>query len=227
MSTLVIRLLLLATALFTTCGAAPTKLTLSVTDSNGQSLGAVIVFDGQQAFEYGPNIEGAPLATYNLATPGWTEANGQKVSLEQAKAWAAASKQRALGSIGRVTDPGQRAFTEMLLNPTFSVAADAKQVRLFSPPYLSYSASEALSLEPAAAQAFYAYDELNAYRKAMVLRQAPPFAQLTVTGILQDKGFFPGKLVMQLTTPNGAVEVVTSMNWAPLTPEEAAVFEAR
>lgn len=224
MSTSVIRFLILTAALLTTCSAAPTKLTLAVSDSNGQSFGAVIVFAGQFAFEYGDSIKGAPLATYDLVAPGWTDQGGQKISLEQARAWAADSKQRALASLGKVTDPGQKAFTEMLLDPIFKVTADESQIQLDS-QYLGYTVSEPLPVETEMMQAYFAYDELNAYRKAMVLRRAPPFTQLSVSRILKERTMLPGRIVMELRTPRGEVQVVTDLHWSSLTTEELAEFQ--
>lgn len=224
MPTSFIRFLILAAVFLTTSSAAPSKLILAVTDSNGQSFGGVIVFDGQFAFEYGDGINGVPLATYDLVAPAWTDQGGQKISLEQAKAWAADSKQRALASLGKVTDPGQKAFTEMLLDPIFKITADENQIQLDS-QYLEYTASEPLPVETKMMQAYFAYDELNAYRKAMVLRRAPPFPQLSVSGLLKDKAMFPGRLVMELHTPRGEVQVVTTLRWAPLTPEELTEFQ--
>ena len=133
-------------------------------------------------------------------------------------------KLRALASLGKVTDLGQKAFTEMLLNPTFTITAGDKQIQLDS-EYLTYTASDALPVESGLMEAFFAYDELNAYRKAMVIRRTPPFPQLVVSGILKDKAMIPGRLVMEFRTPHGEVQVVTTLSWMPLTPEELAEFK--
>lgn len=219
------RFLLLAGALLATCAAMPSKLTLTVSDSNGQTFGAVVVFDGQSAFEYDDSgIQGPPLVTYDLSESSWTERDGRKITLDQARQWAANSRQRALASLQQISDPGRKAFTGMLLNPSFHILADANSIRLES-QFLVYVAAGSLSLPDAELKAFFAYDELNAYRKAMVMRQAPPFPQLFVSGTLKKHGFLPQRLTMLLRPAGVEVRVETTLHWSGLSEDELAELE--
>lgn len=189
--------------------AAPWKLVITVSDSNGGSFGANLVFDGNIVSEFGPDASTAPLATYNLLSHEWVEGgSGQRVTLAQAREWAEETKARSLVSMERLTDVLQRAFLQELLAPSFAVSESADGIQLKS-RFLNYAASEFLAISNEVKKQIYAFDELNAFRKAMVLRQMPPFTQLEVTRVLREKGVIPSLLVTEITTPNGSVRVTT------------------
>lgn len=205
-----------------TSNAAPLKLSLVMTDSNDNSFGAQIVFDEQYAFEYGVELSDRPGATFDLAANTWTDGgSGTRITLAQAEAWAEASRTKSRRTIEQMTDPGEKAFTEELLWPKFVVSNSEGTIHLKSHS-LSYSASEPLQIESVMRNQIFAYDVLNAYRKAMVLGRTPPFPQLELTRILREKGFFPGLLTMDLTTPNGTVRVTIRYSVSALTPDEEA-----
>lgn len=202
--------------------AAPLKLSLVMSDSNGNSFGAQIVFDEGYAYEYGVELSDQPYTIFDLAANSWTDGeSANRITLSQAQAWAEASRTKSRKTIEQITDPSERAFTEELLWPTFAVSSSLETIHLKSHS-ISYSASEPLQIDSATRNQIFAYDVLNAYRKAMVLRKAPPFPQLEVTRILREKGVFPGLLTMDLSTPNGSVRVTIRYSLSALTPDEEA-----
>lgn len=199
--------------------SAPWRLAITVSDSNGGTFGASLVFDGNIVSEFGPDPSTAPLATFNLASREWVEGgSGQRVTLAQAREWAEKSKARALVSMERMTDALERAFLQALLAPSFEVSESAGEIQLKS-RFLRYTASEPLAISKDVKKQIYAFDELNAFRKAMVLRQTP-FMQLEVTRLLREKGVLPGLLVAEITTPNGNVRVMTRYTVIELSQEE-------
>jgi hypothetical protein len=214
-----------ALAVLTAAQAAPTKLTLSVAAGNGPVTTTILVFDGSKAWEFGPAVEGSPAATYDLHAPSWTEANDGQITLEKARAWAGDSKQRALASLGRVSDPDQKAFTALLLEPRFEVSQEGGTLRLDS-HFITYVANEPLAISEELRADYFKYDELNAYRKAMIIRRTPPFVQLSVASILQQHALVPGHLVMTLRTPGGTIEVVTRAQLGELSSAELTLIRA-
>lgn len=200
--------------------AEPIKLVIDVSDSNGGSFRAHIVFVGDLAFEYGPVLTASPDATFELVSDSWIEGDsGTRITLAQAQEWAEASRIKARASLDRVTDPGQRAFAEELLSPSFVISKAPGRLHLKS-RFLGYSASEPLEIPTTIRRQIFAFDVLNAFRKAMVLRQTPPFVQLEVTRVLREEAFLPGLLVTDITTPNGSVRVTIRYSISSLTPEE-------
>jgi len=215
----------LAILLFTTTSyAAEVKLVFSISDSNGQKFGANVVFEGEKALEYGEAIQGPPDATFDLIQNAWSEANGVRITRDQVIEWAESTKQRSLASLTKVEDPDYRAFVEWLINPAFALSEEGGVLQWDS-RFLTYTASGPLVMDASMKRALFAYDELNAYRKAMVLRKAPPFPHLFVSRALKDRNMFPGTLVMNLRTPNGEVKVVTTISLVALTSLERAEIE--
>lgn len=212
--------LLLLAALGIAAPAETAKLTVSVSDPSGRLLVAHIVFEGDRALEFGPEISAAPLAIFDLSTPAWTDTEtGKRITLAQAREWASNSKAGAESSLARVPDANQRAFVQSLLTPDFMVHQSGDGVTLKS-RFLNYTAYAPLTLSGDLKKRILVYDTLNAYRKAMAPRQLPPFTQLEVCRLLAENEIYPGLLVMELTTPNGTVQVSTRYEVSSLTEEE-------
>lgn len=202
--------------------AAPLKLAMTVSDSNGSFFMANLVFDGDTVLEYGPDLSGNPVAEFDLASNSWSESeSGARITLAQAREWAEESRTRARSSMERMAHAGQRTFMEELISPSFVTSRSAGGIHLKS-RFLRYTASEPLEVDAIIRERFFAFDVLNAYRKAMVLRQTPPFTQLAVARILREEAIMPGLLVTDITTPNGSVRVTTRYRVSALTPEEKA-----
>ena len=213
---------ILCATMVTIAKAAPLKLAITISDSNGSSFTANIVFHGDRALEYGPELSASPDASFDLASDSWTEGeSGTRITLAQAREWAEVSRTKARGSMERMSNSDQRAFIEDLLSPSFIVTKSAGRVHLKS-RFLNYTASEALEVDSMTMKQIFAFDVLNAYRKAMVLRQTPPFTQLEVTRVLSEEAIIPGLLVTDITTPKGSVRVTIRYSVSALTPEEEA-----
>lgn len=221
----IIRLCLVASLLSAAVSGEPWRLVMTVEDNAGNVLGANIIFDADKAYEYGPEITETPDAVFDLGRQEWIDiGSSRRITLASAQAWAEVSKSRTLASLGQAPDPDTRAFAQSLIQPEF-VITESPSALVLKSRFLSYTASAPLPLNPGQLRALWAYDELNAYRKAMGQRQMPPFTQLKVTQILKEKGMYPGSLVMTITTPNGSVEAVITYSLTVLAPAELALFE--
>jgi hypothetical protein len=204
--------------------AAPMRLAVTVSDSQGAEISANVIFDGQVVYEYGPNAAAGPIARFDLASPGWTDlTTGQAITLDQAKQWAQQSRQQTQTTLQRIPDANQRAFVGEMLEPNLAISRGGGTIRLRG-QFISYAVSSPIVTSAEMLRLLFAYEELNAYRKAIVTRQAPPFLQLEVGRVAREEGMFPGRIVTDITTPAGTVTVTSVSVLTELTQSEEEAF---
>jgi hypothetical protein len=133
---------------------------------------------------------------YDLKDMSWLdEETGRRITIAQAKEWAAQSKAKALKNLDSA--PADiRQFLSWSLEPTFKVSKSENVLRLTSGQVDYVIEGEA---SRASVDGYYRYAVLNSYRKAMTLKKAPPFAELKALEEMKALGRIPQR--MSVTMP--------------------------
>lgn len=179
-----------------------------------------IYFCSHYALEFdGPEL--ASVATlYDLTGRWWQDASSPlKVLWQDCEAWAKASADRSQKSLAASKDENLNKFMRQMIDPQFNVTGDADVVTLGN-DFLSYRATNPLKLDAKQREAFFAFDRINSYHKAMTERKVPPTPQLAFDDAMEKREFAPGKIEFTLTTPNGKMEVTIVAEVTALEPAE-------
>jgi len=203
----------------------PFKL-VSTLASEGQETKFTIYFFGKHAVEFADGVDSKPVVIYDLGADSWREMSpARSVKLSDCEAWAKASAERSRASLTKVKDADLRRFLEGMLDPKFVVTAEKGRLQMVS-DVLRYDVRSKQSPPKAQRDLLYAYDRLNAYRKAMQERKFPPFAQLAVTKELSAREMWPSAMTMEVSPPKGKVRLQVNTEVQALTTEERARVKA-
>lgn len=182
------------------------KIVLAAETGEG-SISGEIYFLGNYAVEMSLDAP-KPEVVYHLPRMSWREVEAnQTIEFSDCLAWAAASAKTTKESLAASTDETAKRFTESLLEPKFEIKTSGTGEITLQNEFLSYRITPAQSVDEAVMGDFFAYDQLNACRKALVLRQLPPFAQLAVTEELKHRAVFPSAIAFTMKTTKGDVVV--------------------
>jgi hypothetical protein len=196
------------------------KLNTAVTAGGQELFAATIFFVGHYAVEFTGESESEPLVIYNLHDMSWRDIPQRRtVRISDCKAWAKASAERSRATLAKAPDPGFRRFVEAMLNPQFTAAMKNDKLTLTN-DVVKYEIESTQNVSKARLAKFFAYDILNAYRKAMVDRKLPPFPQLAVDEELKARGMAPNEMNITITTPQAAVRLRATVHVNPLAAEE-------
>jgi len=175
----------------------------------------VVEATGQEPVEVMLDIEGDQATTttagevekFNLKDMTWLhDETNQWVPLAKCKAWAEDSREKAKTSKAQAP-PAVRAFLAWLLNLTFEVENEGGKLQLTSGQvdYVVEGVAAKSDLD-----AYYRYAELNAYKKALVLRKLPPFAELAAIAEMKKLGHVPAKITVTMPgVPDGPTVTMT------------------
>jgi hypothetical protein len=179
-------------------------------------------FQDEYAVELDANNESRVAAIYNLTDGSWRDANtGQEITLQTCEQWARASSEMSRKSLAQATDTNLKRFVELSLEPKFEVIEGNGEITLQN-DVLMYRVSNPVPLSELQRQRFFAYDRLNAYRKAMTERKLPPFPQLAVDDEIERLEFVPGQIDVEIVTPSGDIEMTIELRIADLSDAEAS-----
>lgn len=138
---------------------------------------------------------------YHLPQMSWREVEAnQTIEFSDCMAWAEASAKTTKKSLAANTDETVKRFMESLLEPRFEIKTSSRGEITLQNEFISYRITPAQSIDEAALEDFFVYDQLNACRKALVLQQLPPFAQLAVTAELKQRAVFPSAIAFTMKT---------------------------
>ena len=192
----------------------------------GGEVEGVNYFFGDYVVE---TAEGEADAVFNLANMSWRGLadfdEGIIITLDEAEQWAAASL--AISDSSALANESEEVaeFVRALVYPEFDIV-ETGDTLVFENAVFRYEISEALPLTPDQAQRFYAHDRLNAYRKAMMMRQFPPFAQLLITEALEARQILPTSMSLTVRMPQGTTRMDLSVRLEEVEPGEAASYRA-
>jgi hypothetical protein len=185
-----------------------------------ERIPVAVYFAEHFAVEFDPEDNAQVVAVYDLDRMTWTEFSPPRtVTLNDCEAWARASVQRTEQSLARSTDERLNKFIRLTLDPQFEVA-EQDNALLIKNEIFAFSISDPQPVSDQQRAQFFAYDRLNAYRKAIVERKFGPQAQLAVLDELEKRGFVPGSIELQVSTPAGPVKLATTMRVTEMTPDE-------
>ena len=128
---------------------------------------------------------------FNLKQMSWLdERTNRWISLAQCKEWAEQSKASTLKNTNSI--PAEvRSFLLWSLDPTFKVQKSKETLRLISGrvDYVISGAASTMNVDQ-----YYRYAVLNAYKKAMIEKQLPPFAELKAIDQMKTLGCIPRRI---------------------------------
>lgn len=184
-------------------------------------VGAVktsLLFISRHAVEL--DAENAPSALFDLDNQTWREIDSKTlVKLEEAEQWARNSAEKTRASLDKVQDPEIRRFVESLLEPKFSIEEEGKTLTLKN-EFLTYRIPDGEKLNETQSKAFFAYDKLNALRKAYNQRKLPPYPQLAVTKELESRSLLPKTIEFSMKTKAASQNLKISIARGDLSPED-------
>ena len=187
---------------------------------------AVNYFFGDHVVE---TTEGEADAVFDLADMSWRGLagpdEGMTVTLQQAEEWAAASLAMSDSSALAAQPEAVASFVRAMLYPEFEMT-ESGDTLVFENAALRYEVQESIPLTAEFTRRYYAYDELNAYRKAMLMRQFPPFAQLLVSDSLAARQVLPTSLALTVRTPQGETQMNLRVRVEDVEPGEVEALRA-
>lgn len=180
-------------------------------------------FGGDTALEFTTSRE-RPDAIYDLANDSWICETFKKViALPDCEMWAKKSSELTMESIRKSTDKEAIEFTNSLIKPNFVVELK-NEVLTISNSHLTYILSAPINVDPKRKDRFFKYDKLNAYRKAMIQKQVPPFAQIRVDEEVLKTGKFFSELSVQIKPPKQDIKFILKFEIKDLSADEIDNF---
>ncbi len=201
------------------------KIMATATTPDGSLSGEIYILD-YYAIEM-DIVSQEAVAIYDFLQKSWQEVStGEFIRMATCMEWANESANLARESLATSNNEWLNQFTESLLTPNFQVEmADTGSIILHN-EFLTYEVIPSTPLDEALLNDLYAYDQLNACRKAMIQGQLPPFAQLAVTEELMDRSLFPAEIIITVTTQDGEVELRTTNVIVEMTESEYALAQS-
>ncbi|MBM4034650.1 MAG: hypothetical protein FJ291_23140 [Planctomycetes bacterium] len=187
---------------------------------------AHVYFLGRHVFEFEGDADGELVAVYDLDKEMWHEVRkGEAVDMAEVREWLKQSEERTAKSAAnpRVSADVKR-LTKAMVQPDFEVSASGNSLTLKN-EFVTYQVT-GVPIATEGKIALFAWDRLNAYRKAMVERKLPPHSQLAVTGELEKRRLFPAQMVLALSLPSGSASFTMRLEVLPLSAEERAKIKA-
>jgi len=190
-------------------------------DGDGGEIDVTIFFSSHYAVEFDPDDPEEPVVVYDLESLSWRDFSpARTITMKHCEAWQKASADISRKSIAKVMDPTLKKFIEFMLNPRFKTTRDGDTIEMDNDAF-TYRMTDPLALSARQRSRFFAYDRLNAYRKAMIERKLPPTAQLAVDGELERQNFVPGIIDVAVRAPNGQINMTMRVRLAQLGPDDA------
>ncbi len=197
----------------------PFKFEITLIAGN-DSLQFAAFFRDHYAIEFEPGDETKVAAVYDLVAMSWQEFDPpRKVTMADCESWGKATTEISRKSLSKSSDPELTRFVKSLLDPQFDVTSSEDAITLAN-DVLTYRISNPMPLDSHQRQRFFAYDRLNAYRKAMTDRKLPPFPQLAVDDELEHRQFAPGTIKLTIATPTGDVDLKVNIRVVDMTDSE-------
>jgi hypothetical protein len=181
---------------------------------------AEIYFHGTSAVEFEDTVDGKPAVIYDLTDGSWRDFSPPRVVTQaDYEAWGKASFERTKASAAKAVSVDLRQFIEETLEPKFTVTAEENRL-LLAGKILHYDIRTTAAFDKAKRERFYAYDKINAYRKAMIDRKLPPFAQLAVSRELATRDVTPTEMKVEIRTPQQTIRLETKIEVIELSAAE-------
>lgn len=132
---------------------------------------------------------------FDLKNQRWQHADSKQwVSLAQCEAWAQQSKDKSSKSAASIPEK-IRPFVEWSLNPKFTVEVKDSAITLTS-GQVDYAITATKTDRDLTD--YFRYARLNAYKKAMIARKLPPFAELKVLEELERRKVMPKSMEVRI-----------------------------
>lgn len=203
------------------------KLVYSVTGNNEYELESFFV--GDRVVEFDDETK-KPTVMFDMQKKSWKEfESGKNVTIKDAEAWATASLKRSSERIEQLKK--ERAdlqaalrLIEFTFDPKFDIQ-EKDDTLILDSEMMRYEIRNNKAVSDNIRSRIFAYDKLNAYRKAMVQRKLAPLVQLEVDRIMAEKDYFPAELSMTLTVVDekgdeNKIALIMKMSFSPLSDEE-------
>jgi len=207
-------LLLLMLGSLTGCGlgAGPAHHISVNMKSNGEVLAiSELVFDNHTATVTTDD----EVEKYDLRHESWFDENRDRwVTLSQSQSWTENSVAQSRMSLETRAPEAAKPLLQWMITPRFDVTQEG-DVLLLTSGFLDYK----ITVAPGGPElpAYYKFARLNAYRKAMTLRQQLPLAELLVLKELETRNLLPRRMEVRFPSiPEGPTAVVE------LTPVDAS-----
>lgn len=166
-------------------------------------------FLGDYVVEMVPGSD-EPDAIFDLSRMSWREMDdGRTIAYSDCEAWLDSSAAKTRESLASMPEGAEKRFVQSLLDPALEVELVEGALTLRN-EFLVYEVLTSPFLLPYDLHRFYLYDRISACRKAMVLREVPPYAQHQVSAELESRGLFPDEIRLTIETSTGKTRFRTS-----------------
>ncbi len=198
---------------------SPFKCVLQL-EMGEHSATSQIYFQSHYAVEFNPEDPSQPDVIFDLKDKSWRDFDpSQQVSWEECQSWTDSTTEATRKQLAASDNPEGSDMIKHTLDPDFQVSTEGETV-VISNPILTYRVSEPMPLDELQQQRFITYDRLNAYRKAMLGKKLPPFPQLAVDDVLEERKIAPGRIEFRIIIPGGEVKGTVESEKEDLTPNE-------
>ena len=199
--------------------AKPFKIAMEVS-AGDEGAEVDVFFVGDAAIQLNNDDPPSVLVHYDLKDMSWRDPpKKQKVRLADGVAWAEASAKKSRQSLQKVADPKTKKFAALTLDPSFETKLDGETLVMTNEAF-EYRISSDQKFAEGQKTRFFAYDHLNAYRKAMTDRKLPPFAQLVVTKELEKRAMIPSRLELTIRARERDFKLVSKLRIEEMSAEE-------
>ncbi len=195
-------------------------VTATAPAGEGAEISIPIFFSSHYAVEFELIDPEMPAAVYDLDAMSWRQFSPPRtITLKNCEVWQKANSESLQETLAKFSDPKLKRFIELTLEPRFETTRDEDTIELKNEA-MRYRMSDPIPLDADQRKHFFAYDRLNAYRKAMVDRKLPPAAQLAVDSELERQDFVPGITELTVQTARGEVQMNMKVRVERLNAEE-------
>jgi hypothetical protein len=196
----------------------PFKISMELKTAE-KSAEVEVFFVGDSAVEMDPEAMDSAAAIYDLKNLSWYDVEKKKTTtIADCEKWAESSLKRSQLSLRKLEDAQERAFLSALYVPRFTPEMEKDELVLKNDA-VEYRIVSTDKHPANQRNRYFAYDRLNAYRKALV-NKAPPFAQLEVDKVLQAREVFPTVMSATIKAPYSEIRLDCKMKVVDLTAEE-------
>jgi hypothetical protein len=200
----------------------PFKAEMSL-QAGDQTLNFFLFFESHYAVEFGNKGHEKLVVVYDLDSKSWTDFDPPRIVRKtDYEEWFRRSEEKSRKSLASTTDVELKKFASAMLDPKFKESSSQDSITLEN-DVVKYEFSKPISLSDSQRKRFFEYDRLNAYRKAILERKFPPFAQVAVDDVLESRKFVPSLSVMSIRPPipNPKASVRLSLEYRVLPFDEA------
>lgn len=163
---------------------------------------------------------------FDLARQSWKDLESNQTTLfTVCEAWVQASIKRTRTSLATTKDAAVKHFVETILEPNLQVSLDTQGVLTLENDVVVYKITSSQELSAEMLERYFAYERMNACRKAMVQKTIPPTTQYEMLDELKQRSMYPNEIHLTMTLKDVTTTEITS-TIADMTNSELATIES-